>query len=168
VDRARKIAPDVEVTGRWAVSGISYELVDASKDATLVVVSRGHGELASAAIGSVAFSVSSHAHCPVVVVRGDDIRPPDADRPVVVGSDGSECSAAAVRFAADTAAATGAQLVVASAYRGSVAQAWTTVGGWIPDVGGSEAFDRAVRHAAEDITSKAAIHLAHCPVAVIR
>lgn len=45
-------------------------LTDASTNADLIVVgSRGHGSFAGMLLGSVSFHVSSHAHCPVVVVR---------------------------------------------------------------------------------------------------
>lgn len=47
-------------------------LVDASRRARLLVVgSRGHGELAGMVIGSVSQHCVTHAHCPVVVVRGE-------------------------------------------------------------------------------------------------
>ena len=45
-------------------------LVDASKDAELVVVgSRGHGGFVGAVLGSVSSHVVAHAHCPVLVTR---------------------------------------------------------------------------------------------------
>jgi nucleotide-binding universal stress UspA family protein len=48
----------------------SDELLSESKDADLLVVgSRGRGGFLSLMLGSVAHQVSSHAHCPVVVVR---------------------------------------------------------------------------------------------------
>ena len=42
-----------------------------TKDATLLVVgSRGHGEVVGMLIGSVSEYCVTHAHCPVVVLRG--------------------------------------------------------------------------------------------------
>jgi nucleotide-binding universal stress UspA family protein len=47
------------------------ELLSEAKDADLLVVgSRGRGGFLSLMLGSVAHQVSSHARCPVVVVRG--------------------------------------------------------------------------------------------------
>jgi nucleotide-binding universal stress UspA family protein len=47
-------------------------LVDASEHADLLVVGhRGHGAFTGMLIGSVSIHCVTHAHCPVVVVRGD-------------------------------------------------------------------------------------------------
>jgi nucleotide-binding universal stress UspA family protein len=53
-----------------AISGYpSQELIDASKDADMVVVgSRGGGGFAKLLVGSVTSQVVEHAYCPVVVV----------------------------------------------------------------------------------------------------
>ncbi|WP_148043294.1 universal stress protein [Flexivirga caeni] len=91
-------------------------LVDQSGSAGLLVTgSRGHRPLASALIGSVAYAVSAHAACPVVVVRGD-LGPDAGEGPVVVGYDGSEIATRAVDFAADQAARAGRELRIVTVW----------------------------------------------------
>jgi len=93
-------------------------LVDASRDASLVVVgSRGRGTVAGEMLGSVGVTVAAHAASPVVVVRGDAGDPPGLRRPVVVGVDGSPESEIALRYAADIAAVHGAGLTVMVAWQ---------------------------------------------------
>jgi nucleotide-binding universal stress UspA family protein len=61
--------PD-SVTVRGVSGSPTNLLIDASKDADLVVVgSRGAGGFPLLRVGSVAAKVVSHAECPVVVVR---------------------------------------------------------------------------------------------------
>ncbi len=95
----------------------TFALVQASQDADLLVVgNRGRGAVAGALLGSVAFSVTAQAACPVVVVRGDTERRPGAEHPVVVGVDGSDAALASVAYAADAAVTAGAPLVVLAAW----------------------------------------------------
>jgi nucleotide-binding universal stress UspA family protein len=48
-------------------------LVEASKEADLLVVGRrGHAAITGMLVGSVSIHCVTHAHCPVVVVQGDE------------------------------------------------------------------------------------------------
>ncbi|MEV4759942.1 universal stress protein [Micromonospora sp. NPDC049559] len=93
--------PGVRVGGEVADGPASGLLLERSAQAALVVLGhRGHGGFAGLLAGSTAVAVSSHAHCPVVVVRGE----PRRKEPVVVGVDGSRYSLLALDFALDRAA----------------------------------------------------------------
>jgi nucleotide-binding universal stress UspA family protein len=62
-------AQPASVTVRGVIGFPSQELIEASREADLVVVgSRGAGGFARLAAGSVSSQVVRHAHCPVVVV----------------------------------------------------------------------------------------------------
>lgn len=96
VDRVRTLSPRTQVETATGYGRASNLLVDTSTGAAMVVVgARGRGSLRSAMLGSTSVDVAAHAHSPVAVVRHlPDIAP---DRPgVVVGSDGSPVSEAAV------------------------------------------------------------------------
>ena len=58
---------------RLAVQGFPAPvLIGASADADLLVLgSRGHGGFTGALLGSVSQHCVRHAHCPVVIIRGD-------------------------------------------------------------------------------------------------
>jgi nucleotide-binding universal stress UspA family protein len=73
VKAAVSLEPDVTVLSQ-VVEGYPAEvLVRAAKGADLLVVgSRGHGGFTSALIGSVSLHCVLHAHCPVLVVRGQE------------------------------------------------------------------------------------------------
>ncbi len=62
--------PDVEVTVETAAAAPAGLLIDASRNAQLIVVgTRGHGGLRGMLLGSVSQQLIQHAHCPVAVVR---------------------------------------------------------------------------------------------------
>jgi nucleotide-binding universal stress UspA family protein len=105
---------ELRVMGATEVTSPSQALVDASSDAGLLVIgSRGYGRVVGALLGSVAFAVAARAECPVLVVKGRPRnRPAEPRRRIVVGTDGSDHAGAALDFAADRAAVTGADLEV--------------------------------------------------------
>lgn len=60
----------VPVHGRTVHGDAAQVLVDASRDADMLVVgNRGHGRFASALLGSVSDRCAHHAKCPVVVIH---------------------------------------------------------------------------------------------------
>jgi nucleotide-binding universal stress UspA family protein len=70
VASVRSAHPEVDVTARVVNGHPAPVLVDASKDAELLVVgSRGHGEFVGMVLGSVSEHCAAHAHCPVLVHR---------------------------------------------------------------------------------------------------
>jgi len=128
VERARRVAPDVRVTGEAKVGRPVGALIEASRSADLLVVgTRGHSELVNLAVGSVAASMAAHARCPVVIVRGDRQVFPDPAHPVVVGVDGSAASQAALVYATRTARDSSAPLIVVCAWNVLLRDAWVGV-----------------------------------------
>ncbi|WP_128646894.1 universal stress protein, partial [Rhodococcus sp. BS-15] len=79
-------------------------LLELSTTARMVVLAtRGLGGAEQRSLGSIVFAVTTHARCPVTVVRGwsgDDV---DTTHPVVVGVDGTRASAAATALAFEEA-----------------------------------------------------------------
>ena len=153
LERARRAVPAVDASCATRTGSASSVLVEESLRADLLVVgTRGHGELAAAILGSVAFAVSAHAHCPVVVVRGSPAPHPGPERPVVVGVDGSPAADEARAFAAATAEATSAPLVIVSVWQPPAPAGWET-GFWeshVPDVDPPDAARRAAQDVAAD------------------
>jgi nucleotide-binding universal stress UspA family protein len=92
-------------------------LLEETEQARMVVLgSRGLGGWTGLLLGSVAVQVSTHAHCPIVVVPAD-VRPRMHDKPtIVVGVDGSKASAKAVEFAFDQAEEHNAKVVAVHAW----------------------------------------------------
>lgn len=134
VRAAEKLDASQIETQYWLGSPAA-QLVDASKDADLVVVgSRGRGRVLAGLLGSTSYTVAAHATCPVVVVRGpvdpssDDLPTPPRpgrDHDVVVGVDDSDSSARAVDAAAEVAEREGAALHVVRVAHSASMEAWT-------------------------------------------
>jgi nucleotide-binding universal stress UspA family protein len=82
----------------------------------IVVGSRGLGGVRRALMGSVSDSVVRHAHCPVLVVRGEPVSFPTK---ILVATDGSREAELAATSAADLARSTGSELHVVSVFPGS-------------------------------------------------
>jgi nucleotide-binding universal stress UspA family protein len=156
--RARKIGTGVEVRAAAQVQSAAAALQQASGEATLIVVgTRGHGTVTGTLLGSVAFAVSAHAKCPVVVVRGDSSRAAGPGRPVVVGVDGSAQSRAALDRAADVAADLGAELKVVTAWQLLAEESWAAAY-WAENYPGRNPAD-IVLEAATEVLEEARAHV---------
>jgi nucleotide-binding universal stress UspA family protein len=107
---AKLTYPEVRTTISIVHAPAALTLRDRSAEASMIVLG-SHGHNAIASVGSVSVAISAHAHCPVVVVRGEPV--PGA--PVVVGVDDSDCAQLALTFAFDQAAARGVSLRVVRA-----------------------------------------------------
>ncbi|KJK40755.1 universal stress protein UspA [Streptomyces variegatus] len=106
--RARRAAPQVEITREVSVGEPLMVLEIESRTATLVVVgSRGLGAFGSLLLGSTAVHLAAHGRCPVLVVRGR----PDPNGPVLLAVDGSPAGEKAVEFAFAEASLRGVDLV---------------------------------------------------------
>jgi nucleotide-binding universal stress UspA family protein len=153
VERAGKVAASVEIVAEATVASVPGTLIEASRGAErLVVGTRGHGELTGTLLGSVSFAVSAHAHCPVVVVRGD-CASAGAKRPVLVGIDDSAGARAALDYAADRAAEAGALLIVATTYRPVTAQVWAEAGMYNTDTGTTPEINAVARQSAGNVAA---------------
>jgi nucleotide-binding universal stress UspA family protein len=103
--------PELDVTTDVLEGGPVDTLAAAAADAEMLVLgSRGHGRVVGFLVGSVGQQVIVGATGPVVLVRaGDEPAAEAAGREVVVGQQGDpDDSAAALRFAFETAAVRGA------------------------------------------------------------
>ncbi|MEU4689961.1 universal stress protein [Actinoplanes sp. NPDC023714] len=97
---AARYQPMIDVTATTVAGHAATVLVERSRQARLIVLgARGHSAV-TGLLGSVSAAVSAHAHCPVVVVRGES----SASAPVVAGVDGSPAAAAVLTVAAAQAA----------------------------------------------------------------
>ncbi|MGW3354386.1 universal stress protein [Streptomyces bungoensis] len=117
--RARTRQPTVHVTGEVLPEEPEYALVRESRSARLVLLGcRGRSGLTEALLGSVGVMVAGHAHCPVIVLRGDDDQARSATRGrVVLGVGEKPAGSAAVRFAVEEARLRGVPLEAVRAWR---------------------------------------------------
>ena len=100
--RAGAVLGPARVEHTTEVGDPAAELLAACRpDDLLVVGTHGHRPVARVLLGSTSTTVSAHAPCAVLVVRGARVR---RTGPVVVGVDGSAGSVAAVAYAAELAA----------------------------------------------------------------
>ena len=124
-------------------------LIEQSGQASILVLgSRGQGGFTELLVGSVPMAVAGRAHCPVVVVRGEELPPEDG--PVVVGVDGTPTSEAAVAFAFAEASARGSELIAVHAWSDSVLDTVLASGSPVWD------FAPAQVHAAEILAERLA------------
>jgi nucleotide-binding universal stress UspA family protein len=91
--------PDAEIIGQAERIGAGL----------IVIGSRGSGPIRRALLGSVSDSVVRHAHCPVLVVRGEAAAFPAK---ILLATDASEEARLATTTAADVAQRTGSELHV--------------------------------------------------------
>jgi nucleotide-binding universal stress UspA family protein len=93
-------------------------LVDLSKEAELVVVSRrGCGTSRGRPLSSVSSGLVHHAHCPVAIIHDEDpLMAHPEQAPVLVGIDGSPTSELAIAIAFDEASRRKVELVALHAW----------------------------------------------------
>jgi nucleotide-binding universal stress UspA family protein len=112
----RERHPDLVCTTNSVIGSPTWVLINASEDATAIVVGRrGLGAVKSAVLGSVSSRLATEASCPVFVISEDEQRPTSG--PIVVGVDDSEFGTAALSFALAQAAARKTSVRAVSAYR---------------------------------------------------
>ncbi len=126
--RARDVAPGIEVETDLMVGDPAAQLIIGSENAGLMVLGhRGHGGFTGLRLGSVSQRVATHAHCPVAVIRDDA---GDDRRPIAAGVDDSPAADGVLEAAFTAAHQRGVKLVLIRCYlppvpyyRGGVAPA---------------------------------------------
>jgi nucleotide-binding universal stress UspA family protein len=123
--RARRIVDELSadnppnVSCQLAYAAVVPALVDASKNAQMVVVGRrGPEAFGRHMLGSVSSGLLHHAHCPVAVVHDPSSAEHEIrdEAPVLVGIDGSPASEGATALAFDEASYRGVPLIALHAW----------------------------------------------------
>lgn len=160
--RATKVLPVEDVSWLHAIGSPAAEIVDSSKDHDLVVMGcRGRGRLLGGLLGSTAYAVTAHAHCPVVIVRSqvrehpDDPIHPGPDRRVVVGVDDSDESVRALDMAAQIADSSGAPLHIVRVAMAVSMEAWA----YAETAKAGTSATHELRDNAEETVKRAAAHV---------
>ena len=123
--RARRIVDELSadnppnVYSELAYAAVVPALVDASKNAQMVVVGRrGPEAFGRHMLGSVSSGLLHHAHCPVAVVHDPGLAEHEIrdEAPILVGIDGSPASEGATALAFDEASYRGVPLIALHAW----------------------------------------------------
>ncbi len=104
--------PGLEITTEASDRGPVPALLEVSERARMLVTGEPVGAIEGLFSGSPDIDLAARAHCPVVVVRGDEL----PDGPVVVGVDGSPLSEAAIAWAFEEASLRNAPLLALHAW----------------------------------------------------
>ena len=117
-ERARRRNPDVKVFTDIVPAEATDALLNEGNNATaLITGSRGRGELKGLLLGSVGLAVAARAHCPVIVVRGDNAGLAGTHERILLGAGDPAASGQAARFAFREAEIRGCTLDVVRAWR---------------------------------------------------
>lgn len=104
--RAHRRQADLKISTDVLPEEPEYVLVRESRSASLLVTgTRGRSGIAEALLGSVSLTVAGHAHCPMIVVRGnqDNQAASATHSRIVVGVGDKPAASEALRFAFDEA-----------------------------------------------------------------
>lgn len=119
---AQAVAPALEPDLALENAPLIPVLAEESRSAELLVLgTRGLGGFTGLLLGSTATLLAGRAHCPLVVVRGDDTGTVREHGPVVVGVDGTRNSEQAIAFAFAEASARDGRLVAVHTWTDSLA-----------------------------------------------
>jgi nucleotide-binding universal stress UspA family protein len=110
-DAARELHPNLVVTTESTTTPADEALIDLARSARMIVIGNSDVTTAGALLlGSATFAVATHAPCPVVAWRGRHTSP--TSQPIVVGTDGTDSSTAALESAFEIADRLDAKLAV--------------------------------------------------------